>query len=216
MMVDANPYLKKCFNSEKYFVRDPEEYRGRWKEIFRGRGGLFLDAGCGGGVFTIEIAYRNPEYNFIGIDYTSKYLYKAIRKAELKKINNIKFACYNIINLDQIFGENELEGIYLLFSDPYKKKKQLKHRVISAGFISTLSRILKKYRYLVIKTDDSAYFGEIISLIEKDRNYNIVQKSQDYRNSKYYCGGIKTHYEEKFSFKEIKWVVAENVRQERK
>ena len=114
-----NPYLLKCYKLDSHFIRDSESYKGKWKTVFKNKRGLFLDIGCGNGDFLIELVRRNQEYSFIGMDISSKYLLKAIKKAQAKRLSNVKFIYYNAMKMEKVFEKNELDGIFLLFSDPY-------------------------------------------------------------------------------------------------
>jgi tRNA (guanine-N7-)-methyltransferase len=114
--------------------------------------------------------------------------------------------------LDDYFEENELEGVYLLFSDPYKKKKHMKKRVVNQKFLAKVSKVLKENRYFVIKTDHPDYFDEIAKEIEETPCFEQIHLCQDFKDSEYSFSDVKTHYEEKFSFRGIRHTVLRNIK----
>ena len=208
MSFQINPYLYRCYSFPGYFIREPEENKGRWKGLFENPQGLFLDIGCGSGSFIVDLARRHPGYAFIGIDYSLKYLLKAIKKARAENLSNLRFVNYHARDIEKIFSRGEVSGAYLLFSDPYRKNRQIKHRVVQKDFLKSILRVMEKNRFLIVKTDDEAYFRQIVNEIGSGEGFVIICVSEDFRDSEYRFGGIESHYEKKFEAKKIKWLVA--------
>ena len=207
-----NPYFNKCVSAKAYFVEKKFEKKGNWRNIFENDTDFFLDIGCGSGAFTVDLAKRHQNYNFIGIDYSIKFLYKAIKKASFEGLKNIRFVCHNAKELCEIFSQDEVDGAYLLFSDPYNKTKQKKHRVLNNDFLKSISEVMKPRRYLIIKTDEEEYFCQIDKEVTSHPNFLIIDKTNDFWESEYCLKDIKSHYEIKFDKKKINWLIAKNIK----
>lgn len=208
-MNKINPYITRCRGLPDNFIDEPEKFKGKWKSAFGNNNDVFLDLGCGNGDFTVEQAGRNKEYNFIGIDLCCKYLFKGVNKAASRKMPNLKFLFYNIKKVDEIFDKEEIEGIYLLFSDPYWKNKHMKHRVLDDDFLRITAEVLKPERYLVLKTDDADYFKVMLKVFTQNRYFKLINSSTDYDSTGHRFSDIISHYEIKFGHKKVKWLVAQ-------
>ena len=112
--IDANPVA----------VKDEKNHRGSWKNVFENENPIHIEIGMGKGQFILELAKRNPEINYIGIERYSSVLLRALEKfetEEYRELTNIRFICMDAAELPEVFAPEEVEKIYLNFSDPSAK-----------------------------------------------------------------------------------------------
>lgn len=96
---------------------------------------LYLEVGMGKGRFITELAGRNPENNYVGIEKYSSVLLRALEKRELlPELTNLRYLRMDAEDLPEVFGEGEVSGIYLNFSDPWPKDRHAKRRLQAASF----------------------------------------------------------------------------------
>lgn len=195
-------------NSSSKYVKEPEKNKGSWKsEKFKE---IHLEIGIGKGAFIAEKARRNPEILFVGIE-----LNKGVASLAIKKIgrfeeehnatlNNLKVIDFDALKLQDIFEENEVDKIYLNFSDPWPKKKHEKRRLTSDSFLEVYKNILKDDGVIEMKTDNRYLFEYTIKNINKNRlsiEYISLNLHKDIEDGKLKDEepNIVTEYEEKFS-----------------
>ena len=184
----------------EYIIKTPEKYRGKYQELFSNNNEIHLEIGMGKGNFIIDMAKKNPDINFIGLELYTNVLARAAKKLENEEIPNLKLINANALNLNEIF-DHEISTIYLNFSDPWPKKRNAKRRLTSETFLNIYDEIFKDKKIIMQKTDNVGLFeSSIISLTE--HNYHITDISLDLWNTdKIYS---KTEYEEKFTNQGIK------------
>lgn len=184
-----------------YVVHDEKTMKGKWKEIFDNDSMLYIEVGMGKGRFIIDNAVKYPNINFIGIEKYSTVLLKAISKLEsLDNIPaNLKFICMDAKEIEEVFDTEEVDRIYLNFSDPWPKDRHAKRRLESREFLTRFSHILKKDGTIEFKTDNRGLFDFAVSELEP-AGFEAEVITYDLHNDKVLCeGNIMTEYEEKFS-----------------
>ena len=190
---------EEIITSSKYFVNNPENYIGKWSSYFQNNNPIYIEIGMGKGQFIIENAKRYPNINFIGIEK-----YDSILALALKKINvelpNLVMLRLDAFNIDSIFKE-EIETIYLNFSDPWPKKRHAKRRLTSPRFLERYSKIFRGNNKIIMKTDNIDLFNYSVESL-KEYGYNINDISNDLHS--YKDNIITTEYEDKFTSKGIK------------
>lgn len=107
-----------------YVIKEPEKLKGNWKSIFGNDNPIHLEIGTGKGKFITEMALQNPDINYLGIEKYSSVLFRALEKRREVEINNLYYLRFDAVYLLDIFAENEIERIYLNFSDPWPKERQ--------------------------------------------------------------------------------------------
>jgi tRNA (guanine-N7-)-methyltransferase len=129
---------------------------------------LRVDLGCGDGSFLCELAQRNPENNFLGVDKLAGRVAKACRKAAL--LSHIR-----ILKVESSYAVRYLlpaasvSHFYLLFPDPWPKRRHHRRRLVTADFLDSIQRALEPNGSILIATDDQHYFNEIVRTA---RNHN--------------------------------------------
>jgi len=180
-------------------VDEPEKWRGKWGERFGNQHPIHIEIGSGKGQFVTGMAQAHPDINYIGIDMQLSVLSIALEKALVEELPNLQLLHVNGEALTQYFSENEIDQIYLNFSDPWPKTRHEKRRLTSKTFLETDEKILKSAGEIHFKTDNRGLFEYSLSSFSK---YGMIieQVWLDLHKSDY-DGNIMTEYEEKFSAK---------------
>lgn len=186
---------EEIITSSKYFVNNPESYIGKWSTYFQNNDPIYIEIGMGKGQFIIENAKRYPNINFIGIEKYDSILALALKKINIE-LPNLVMLRLDAFNIDSIFKE-EIDTIYLNFSDPWPKKRHAKRRLTSPEFLKKYDLIFKNKNHIVMKTDNKDLFSYSIKTLNNHGYYinNItfdLEKEKDSLN-------IMTEYEEKFT-----------------
>jgi tRNA (guanine-N7-)-methyltransferase len=171
-----------------------------WEDVFGNGHPIKIEIGTGKGRFIVELAEKNPQINFIGIELRDQVLLRAVMKADDRKLTNIRFMPANAKDLKEIFEEKSLDGIYLNFSDPWPKKRHLKRRLTHRDFISLYNVILKEDSWVEFKTDNVVLFQFTLNELAELR-YPMRKISLDVHEDDRFEDNIMTEYEEKFSKK---------------
>lgn len=178
-------------------IQNPSEHKGKWKLLFGNNHPVHLEIGTGKGKFIRELAYKNANINFVGCELCSSVIYKAAKAAI--DLPNLRFINYDAMGLNDCFAENEIEKIYLNFSDPWPKTRHEKRRLTSPIFSSIYERILIRGGIIEFKTDNRRLF-EYSVMKFNSAQYEIMDLSLDYHNQEFLREEniITTEYEEKF------------------
>lgn len=185
---------KEKIEASTYIIKNPEKYRGKYKEIFKNDNKIHLEIGMGKGDFIIKMAEKNPNINFIGIEMFDSVIVRAVEKLENKKIQNLRLIRFDATNIEEVF-EREIDTIYLNFSDPWPKNRTEKRRLTSKRFLNRYDKIFKEKNHIIQKTDNRKLFEfSLISYIEN--GYKIKDISLNLHDDEY--ENIETEYEKKF------------------
>ena len=183
-----------------FTIKNPEEYKGRWTELFGNDHPLHIEVGTGKGQFIIQLAEQNPEINYIGIEKFSSVLVRALAKQEEKQLANLFFIRFDAEEIENLFAENEVDRIYLNFSDPWPKDRHAKRRLTSTRFLGHYIRFLKKDGRVEFKTDNADLFDFSLEAAE-EAGWRVEDVTRDLHHSSWNEGNIMTEYEERFSEK---------------
>ena len=189
----------------RFVVQEPSEYKGKWREAFGNDRPLHIEIGMGKGRFMMELAAKNPEINYIGIEKYSTVLLRAVQKMEeIEKLENQGLANLKLIRMDaedivNVFSAGEVDRIYLNFSDPWPKDRHAKRRLPSRQFLERYDKILSKNGRIEFKTDNEGLFDFALGELEP-AGWQIEAVTRDLHNDARLCeGNIMTEYEERFS-----------------
>ena len=185
-----------------FCIKQPERFKGKWAdEIFHNTNPIHVEIGMGKGKFIMELAQKNPDINYIGIEKFSSVLLRGIQKMEsmdepLKNLVFIRFDADYIVN---IFGPSEIDKIYLNFSDPWPKDRHAKRRLPSKEFIARYKQFLIPGHTVEFKTDNIDLFNFALEQIP-EAGAELVSCTFDLHNDPVLNeGNIMTEYEERFS-----------------
>jgi tRNA (guanine-N7-)-methyltransferase len=145
---------------EHYFLK------GKWrKDVFKNDNPLVLELGCGKGEYTIGLAKRYPNKNFIGIDIKGARFWRGAKTAIEEAIPNAAFIRTQIELVAHIFAENEVDEIWITFPDPQIKYKRTKHRMTNMQFLERYKKVLKPDGLMHLKTDSEFMHGYTLGLL---------------------------------------------------
>lgn len=179
-------------------IESPEQFKGRWKEVFGNENPIHIEIGSGKGRFISEMARLYPKVNFIAVDVIPDVILMGLEKTAESEYPNLRFMIADAATLFDDFDKGETERIYLNFSDPWKKKKQAKRRLTHSNFLKIYKQILPVGGKICFKTDNRALFEFSLNSFAEDRDFKMSNISLDLHNSDFE-GNVMTEYEQKFS-----------------
>jgi len=191
---------KEIINNSKAIILNPNEYIGVWNKVFNNSNPIYIEIGMGKGDFILENAIRYPDINFIGIEKYDSIMALAIKKIDTYDLPNLKLIRMDALDILDIF-RNEIDKIYLNFSDPWPKERHAKRRLTSPVFLKKYDNIFKNNKIIEMKTDNRKLF-EYSLLSFNDNGYLIKEISLDLHHSDY-SNNIMTEYEKKFSLQNM-------------
>lgn len=185
----------------------PFALKGKWRsEYFHNDNPIILELGCGKGEYSVGLAKHYPNKNFIGVDIKGSRMFVGAKEALDEGYENVAFLRTRIDFIESYFAENEIDEIWLTFSDPQAEKPR--KRLTAAGFINRYRNILKTGGLVHLKTDSDLLFEFTADEI-KEHNYPVVELTWDLYQSIpadldptiREILHIKTHYEQLFTAK---------------
>lgn len=180
-------------------VHEPEKQKGAWNRLFGNDHPIHIEVGMGKGKFLYEMAKEHPDINYVGIEKYSSVLLRAIQKMEEEPLSNLFFIRMDAENIAEVFTKDEVDRIYLNFSDPWPKDRHAKRRLPSREYLARYDRFLKKDGVLEFKTDNRGLFDFAVEELP-EAGWNIVKITYDlHHDEEMVKGNIMTEYEEKFS-----------------
>ena len=183
----------------KYVIHEPESQKGKWKEIFGNDHPIHIEIGMGKGRFMMDMAVAHPDINYLGIEKYSTVLLGAIKKMEENELPNLRFIRMDAEDICEVFAKDEIEKIYLNFSDPWPKDRHAKRRLPSREFLSRYDQFLIADGRLEFKTDNTDLFDFALEELEP-AGWKLEAVTRDlHHDAKMLEGNIMTEYEEKFS-----------------
>lgn len=178
-------------------IGNPQEWKGKWKELFGNDNPIHIEIGCGKGSFITGMAKKYPKINFVAIEKVEDVIVMAMEKAVEAELKNVFFMDMDAEKIEEVFEKGEIERIYLNFSDPWKKKKQAKRRLTHKRFLDRYKNVLNEGDYIYFKTDNRALFEFSLNSFAQE-NYRLENISFDLHNSDY-KDNVMTEYEKRFS-----------------
>jgi tRNA (guanine-N7-)-methyltransferase len=161
---DAASVLAKPEGSRELVLRD-HPIKGNWnRDMFAKPQPIVLELGCGKGDYTIALARRHPEMNFIGVDIKGARLWKGAKEATEQVMGNVAFLRTRIEFIDAFFGPDEVSEIWLTFSDPQLRGSE-NARLTSPLFLQRYSHFLNPDGIVHLKTDSRFLYEYTMSVI---------------------------------------------------
>lgn len=195
------PGARDAIAGSPWVIQKPEEMRGLWKSFFKNDKPLHLEIGTGKGRFIMELAQRNPDINYIGIEKYSSVLLRCLEKQEELLLSNLIFIRGDAELINTYFAEGEIAKIYLNFSDPWPKERHARRRLPSSDYLRRYDLILARQGTIEFKTDNRGLFDFAVDEVQQSV-FRIDQISYDLHNDPVMgADNIMTEYEEKFSNK---------------
>lgn len=157
--------------------------RGEWnREVFKNDHPVVLELGCGKGEYTVGLARRFPEKNFIGIDIKGARFWRGAKTAIEEGVQNAVFLRTQIELIEYAFAEGEVDEIWITFPDPQIKYKRTKHRMTNQEFLERYKKILKPEGLVHLKTDSEFMHGYTLGLLHGQGHEVLYANHHVYKN----------------------------------
>lgn len=199
------PGSRETIADSNYTINNPSSLKGQWHTFFKNEHPIHIEIGMGKGRFITELALKNPDINYIGIEKYSSVLVRALEKMEeLNKtretpINNLIFIRMDAEYICDVFDKEEVARIYLNFSDPWPKERHAKRRLTSKEFFNRYNNFLSADGHVEFKTDNRPLFDFSLEEIPL-AGWRLSACTFDlHHDEKLNAGNIMTEYEERFS-----------------
>jgi len=202
-------------NCSKFFFENIPtgfELKGKWhSEQFHNSNPIVLELGCGKGEYTIGLAQKHPEKNFIGVDIKGNRIWTGAKQSIEYNLKNVAFLRTRIDFIDHCFAANEVDEIWITFPDPQPQKTRERKRLTNPLFLNRYKKFLKKDGLIHLKTDSTSFYEYTLQVI-KENDLPLVWHTNDlYKNcpaDRQELITIKTYYEALFTAKgeDIKYV----------
>lgn len=182
-------------------MNDAFALKGNWnKEVFNNNNPIVLELGCGKGEYSVELARRYPNINFIGVDIKGSRFWRGAKTAVEENIPNVAFLRTQIELIENCFATNEVDEIWITFPDPQIKYKRTKHRLTNEEFLARYKNILKEEGIINLKTDSEFMHGYTLGLLHGAGHKVLYANHNVYRNegAPEMVTGIQTFYESQY------------------
>lgn len=186
-------------SNSSYIVKEPQKYKGKWNKLFNNTNPIDIEIGMGKGDFIIGMAKKHPDINYIGIEMFDSVIVRAVQKLDDEIIDNLRLIRMDANLINDIFC-NEVNTIYLNFSDPWPKNRHEKRRLTSSYFLKKYDDIFKDEKKIFQKTDNIDLFAYSIESLSC---YGYILKNVT-MNLKDLEDNVMTEYEKKFVSKNVK------------
>ena len=201
----ARPELAVC----DFFIDFPNAYKGKWHSIFAKQQPIYLELGCGKGLFISTLASRNLDKNFIAVDVKSEMLALAKRNIEKQynqlnqPVANVLLTAKNIEQIDNMLGREDLVSrVYINFCNPWPKARHKKRRLTHPKQLEKYKTFLAQGADIFFKTDDENLFDESVEYFNTT-GFDVVYITRDLLNSDF-TENISTEHERMFSEQGVK------------
>ena len=193
------PGSREAIAESNLAINEPQVLKGKWNEEFGNNNPIRIEIGMGKGRFITQLALENPDINYVGIEKYSSVLIRAIEKCQDIEVPNLRFIRMEAEYICEVFNKEEVDIIYLNFSDPWPKDRHAKRRLTSKQFFERYDNILKKDGVVEFKTDNDLLFQFSLEQVP-EAGWNLVAQTWDLHNdSEMVKGNVMTEYESKFS-----------------
>lgn len=187
-------------------IEGKEYLKGEWaKEVFGNNHPIVLELGCGKGEYTVGLGKMFPNKNFIGVDVKGHRFWRGAKTSVEDALNNVAFLRTRIEFIDRFFAKDEIDEIWLTFSDPQPKDLKGTKRITSPIFIEKYKKFIKKNGIIHVKTDSKFLYDWTLKAYQETR-YDILEYTDDLYGDfiqkkdveTAQILGIRTHYEKLF------------------
>ena len=173
------------------------ELKGKWgSHFFKNSNPIVLELACGRGEYTVGLAEKYPDKNFIGIDRKGARMWKGCKESVQNQLFNVAFLRTQIGLIKHFFAQNEVDEIWITFPDPQPARSKTNKRLTSPLFLDFYSYILKPNGLIHLKTDSDSFYEYTLDVIE-NLHYELLEKDADiHANAQINSDlNIQTYYE---------------------
>lgn len=180
----AFPNVYECYNVQQPALvgagMTPVELKGRWNEQhFKNDLPITLELACGGGEYTVGLAKRFPDRNFIGVDVKGNRIWKGAKEALEAGLSNAAFLRTRIEIIEHFFAAGEVAEIWITFPDPFPRASKENRRLSSAFFHEKYRQILREGGLMHLKHDDPDFYRFTLETIEADPRCQLLYHNDD-------------------------------------
>ncbi|WP_028783500.1 tRNA (guanosine(46)-N7)-methyltransferase TrmB [Thalassobacillus devorans] len=192
----ADDFLRE---NDHIVVQEPFAHKNEWQTLFPKEQPLHLEIGSGKGQFIAGMGKQHPDINFVGIERVKSVIVGAVKKVIDADTVNVRMVNEKAEDLRELFGENEVDHLYLNFSDPWPKTRHEKRRLTYHTFLEQYQSILKPDGSITMKTDNKKLFEySLISFSQFGMRLEEVELDLHQLDDPL---NVPTEYEEKFAEK---------------
>lgn len=198
-----NPYHEKLSEFDGFVLRDHESEtsRGLWNsDIFKREAELALEIGSGYGHFMMDFCEKNPEINYVGLDYRFKRSYELAKRLSKHPHQNFRYLRAKGERVEYMFAESELDKMFYFFPDPWPKARHHKKRLFQKAFLERAYKVIKPGGHFYIKTDHDGYAQWMVDVIKDQDLFELEFSSNDLWNEApdHFLASFKTKFEKIF------------------
>ena len=176
---------------------------GNWRsQFFCNENPLILELGCGKGEYTVGLGEANQNKNYIGVDLKGNRIWTGAKYALDHNLKNIAFLRTRIDFIDECFGKDEVDEIWITFPDPQPQKPRARKRLTNERFLNRYKKIIKPNGIVHLKTDSTSLYEYTLEVIERDKHELIWHTNDLYKNcppDRQELVNIRTYYEKLFT-----------------
>jgi tRNA (guanine-N7-)-methyltransferase len=156
------------------------DLKGRWAaEHFRNDNPITLELACGKGEYTLELARRYPQRNFIGVDIKGARIWRGAKTALEEGLANAAFLRTRIECIDHFFAPAEVAEIWITFPDPFLRKSKANRRLTSSFFLDRFRQILRPGGLIHLKTDEPLLYEFTLETLANRSDYKLLYHHTD-------------------------------------
>ncbi|MCX4302585.1 MAG: tRNA (guanosine(46)-N7)-methyltransferase TrmB [Clostridia bacterium] len=208
MRIRRKKWAEKELQEAKFYIDKPEINKGKWNNYFKKEAPLYVELGCGKGLFISTLAVNNKNINFIAVDMIEAMLGLSKRNIEeayqSKEPENLALIRANVELIDNVFGDGDkVDRIYINFCNPWPKAKHNKRRLTHTRQLEKYKTFLKEKGEIYFKTDDDELFEASLEYF-KESNFKIKAITYDLHKEPIFETNIETEHEKMFSEEGIK------------
>lgn len=189
---NLEPRMENC---SEYWIQNPEDYKGKWRQLMPQCRELRVEVGCGKGKFTVETAAAEPEILLIAVERVKEAMVVGMEKARAMGLKNVWFISMDVALIQDFFAEDEIDLLYINFCDPWPRSKNAKRRLTYRTFLDKYRRVLKLGGQIHFKTDNAKLFE---FSLEEFAACDLELRNVTHNLHEHGPVGIMTGYEEKF------------------
>ncbi|HEY5919090.1 MAG TPA: tRNA (guanosine(46)-N7)-methyltransferase TrmB [Chryseolinea sp.] len=181
-----------------------DSIKGKWRSsYFRNDNPITLELACGRGEYSVNLATRFPEKNFIGVDIKGERIWKGSTLALENQLTNVAFLRTPILLIENFFEPGEVDEVWITFPDPRPRKRDIKRRLTSPRYMDIYKKLVKQGSYIRLKTDNSQLYSYTLEETQQRNDIDDLQFTDDLYSSdlRIECFDIRTRYEEMFAAK---------------
>lgn len=181
-----------------------DNIKGKWRSAyFKNDHPITLELACGRGEYSVNLAKRFPEKNFIGVDIKGERIWKGSTLALESQLTNVAFLRTPILLIENFFEPGEVDEIWITFPDPRPRKRDIKRRLTSPRYMNIYKNLVKQGSYIRLKTDNTQLFAYTLEETQSRNDVNELRFTDDLYSSdlRHECYDIQTRYEEMFTAK---------------